>query len=88
MAVEAGRVPNENHEPTDRQEACLELLTAGRDVGGPWGRVTSGYVADETEMRRQYASRALRRLETAGWVQKLDKGFYEFVVDPREGSDA
>jgi len=87
MAVKTGPMPNEDHEPTERQEQCLELLKAGRDQGVPWGRVTSGFVAGELGMRRQYASRALRRLATAGWVRKLDKGFYEFRVDPREDSD-
>jgi DNA-binding IclR family transcriptional regulator len=84
MAVTAEGMPNEDHKPTDRQEECLTLLKSGREADGPWGRVTPGYVVDETGMRRQYASRALRRLETAGWVRKIAKGLYEFRVDPRE----
>lgn len=84
MAVTTEAMPNEDYEPTDRQEECLTMLKSGRKADEPWGRVTPGYVVDKTGMRRQYASRALRRLETAGWVQKIAKGLYEFRVDPRE----
>lgn len=80
-------MPNRDHEPTDRQQQCLDLLKDGRDGDGPWGRVTPSYVVDNTGMRRQYASRALGRLETAGWVRKIAKGLYEFKADPREQTD-
>ncbi|WP_396275608.1 MarR family transcriptional regulator [Haloarcula sp. S1AR25-4] len=88
MQIPQNSMPNEDHEPTDRQEQCLSLLKQGRDTGAPWGRVTPNYVVDQTGMRRQYASRALGRLETAGWVKKVAKGLYEFKSDPREGGDA
>ena len=87
MGATADTVPNRDHDPTDRQEKCLNLLKEGRDEGEPWGRVTPNYVVEQTEMRRQYASRALGRLATAGWVHKIAKGLYEFKADPRESGD-
>jgi len=78
-------MPNEDHEPTERQEQCLRLLKEGRGTAKPWGRVTPNYVTEHTDMRRQYASRALGRLETAGWVRKIASGLYELKTDPREG---
>jgi len=88
MGATADHMPNRDHEPTERQEQCLALLKEGRDEGVPWGRVTPNYVVEQTDMRRQYASRALGRLKTAGWVRKIAKGLYEFNADPREDGDS
>jgi len=87
MAVTTDNVPNENYEPGDREETVLELLKDGREEDEPWGRVNPKYVTDRTGIRRQYVSRALGNLETAGWVEKVATGVYEFVADPREGLD-
>jgi DNA-binding IclR family transcriptional regulator len=84
MAVTTDNVVNENYDPGDREEQILELLKEGRDDGEPWGRVNPKYVTEHTGIRRQYVSRALGNLETAGWVTKVATGLYELVADPRD----
>lgn len=84
MTVTTDNMLNENYEPGDREETILELLKDGRDADEPWGRVNPKYVTDRTGIRRQYVSRALSTLETAGWVEKVATGLYELVDDPRE----
>lgn len=88
MAVPASNVVNENYDPGEREEQVLDLMKDGRERGEPWGRVNPKYVTDRTGIRRQYVSRALGNLETAGWVQKVATGLYELVEDPREEDDA
>ena len=88
MAVTSNNVVNENYDPGDREEQVLELMKEGRDQGDPWGRVNPKYVTDRTGIRRQYVSRALGNLETAGWVKKVATGLYELVDDPRENGES
>lgn len=51
------------------------------------GRVTPSYVAEQTGESRQLMSSRLRDLVMAGHVEKIHKGLYELVDDPREGGD-
>ena len=75
---------NEDFEPTDRQEAILDVLQQGRDEGQPWGYANPKRLEEELDIRRQYVNRALRGLVDAGWVEKVNRGLYRFVDDPRE----
>jgi len=83
MAVTTDSV-NEEYEPDEREERVLEILKDGRETGEPWGRVNPKFVTDRTGIRRQYVSRALKNLGTAGWVEKVATGLYELVDDPRD----
>jgi len=51
------------------------------------GRITPSYVAKKTGESRQLISSRLRDLVMADYVQKIHKGLYELVDDPREESD-
>lgn len=48
------------------------------------GRITPSYVAEQTGESRQLMSSRLRDLVMADHVQKIHKGLYELVDDPRE----
>ncbi len=60
--------------PADNK--LLDLLHAGR--------VTAPYAAEETDYSLQYVRDVLGRLVEHGHVQKVHKGLYELVDDPRE----
>ena len=75
---------NEAFEPDERQQAILEVLQDGRDEGQPWGYANPKRLAEELDIRRQYINRALQGLVDAGWVEKVNRGLYRFVADPRE----
>jgi len=51
------------------------------------GRITPSYAAKKTGESRQLISSRLRDLVMAGHVQKIHKGLYELVEDPRKKSD-
>jgi len=51
------------------------------------GRITPSYVAKKTGESRQLISSRLRDLVMADHVQKIHKGLYELVDDPRKESD-
>lgn len=74
---------NRDFEPSDRQEALLDVLKKGRD-SGPWGYATVKRFSEEAGIRKQYVTRALDGLLGAGWVEKSYRGLYRFVDDPRE----
>jgi DNA-binding MarR family transcriptional regulator len=75
---------NEDFEPDERQEATLGVLQQGRDEGQPWGYANPKRLEEELDIRRQYINRALRGLVDAGWIEKVNRGLYRFVVDPRD----
>ncbi|ELY76562.1 hypothetical protein C488_08362 [Natrinema pellirubrum DSM 15624] len=75
---------NKDFEPDDRQEAILDILKEGREDGEPWGYANPKRLEEALETRRQYINRALRGLVDAGWVEKVNRGLYCFVTDPRE----
>ena len=78
---------NEDFDPTDRQEKLLAVLTDGRDREEPWGYATVKRFTEETDLRKQYVSRAMDGLLGAGWVEKPYRGLYRFVDDPRKDND-
>ncbi len=79
---------NEGFEPNERQEAILDVLKDGRESSGPWGYANPKRFEEELGDRRQYINRALRGLVDAGWVEKVNRGLYRFVDDPREEQPA
>jgi DNA-binding MarR family transcriptional regulator len=74
---------NEDFRPTEDCENVLDVLKAGRESGSPWGRANPRYVIDETGLDKPVVEYQLRRLNDAGWIQKVARGLYEFVADPR-----
>jgi DNA-binding IclR family transcriptional regulator len=75
---------NESFEPDERQEAILEVLKEGREERTPWGYANPKRLSEETGERKQYINRALSGLVDAGWVEKVNRGLYKFVEDPRD----
>lgn len=47
------------------------------------GRATPSYLSKRTDESRQLVSQRLRDLRLTGTVEKIDKGLYELVDDPR-----
>jgi predicted transcriptional regulator len=37
----------------------------------------------QIDTRRQYINRELKGLIDAGWIEKVNRGLYRFVEDPR-----
>jgi len=75
---------NEQYSPSETEEEILELLKKGRDEGVPWGYTSPGYLRQELDIDEGNESYHLRQLRSAGWIEKLARGFYRFVEDPRE----
>ena len=48
------------------------------------GRGTPSYIGDQIGESRQLVSKRLRDLTMAGYVEKVHKGLYELVEDPRD----
>lgn len=84
MSVTRISVVNEHYSPDEMEEEILEVLKDGRERGDPWGYTTPSVAAGEVNTRRQYTSQALDNLVTAGWVERIGRGVYRFVTDPRE----
>ncbi len=74
---------NERFNPDERQDAILEVLKRGRNEGQPWGYANPKRLEEELDIRRQYINRSLKGLVDAGWVEKVNRGLYRFVADPR-----
>lgn len=74
---------NERFCPDERQEAILKILKQGRDKDQPWGYANPKRLEQELDTRRQYINRSLNGLVDAGWVEKVNRGLYRFVADPR-----
>lgn len=75
---------NEEFEPDDRQEAILDVLKEGRAEENPWGYANPKRLEQRLDIRRQYINRSLQGLVDAGWIEKVNRGLYRFVTDPRE----
>jgi len=84
MRIACTNMVNEDFEPDDRQEAILDILKTGREESKPWGYANPKRLEEALETRRQYINRALQGLVDAGWVEKVNRGLYRFVTDPRE----
>lgn len=59
--------------PTDH--AALNMLEQGR--------CTAAYIADKHDYSRQNVRNRLNRLVEHGYVERVHKGLYELVEDPR-----
>ena len=70
---------NENYEPTEIDEAVLEILKEGR--------ANPLYIREKADLPKQRVNESLERLRSAGWVKKVTRGLYELVGDPRESQD-
>ena len=84
MAVSTGTVPNRDYDPSDLEVDILAVLKEGRDEGEPWGFANPKRFVERTGSRRQYIQRALDNLIAAGWIEKVNRGLYRFVEDPRD----
>jgi predicted transcriptional regulator len=84
MSVPADKMVNEDFDPDERQEAILNVLKEGREEERPWGYANPKRLEERIDIRRQYINRALNGLVDAGWVEKVNRGLYRFVADPRD----
>ena len=73
---------NDQYEPDDDAEAVLAVFKA-EDA-----RLTPRRIRSMTDLRRQYVHNALKSLTDAGWIERVDRGLYEFVADPRDLDDS
>lgn len=78
------KMVNENYEPSDNDELVLEALKEGREEREPWGRANPRWLIDETGLEKGNVEFSLRSLRDAGWVERIARGLYELVEDPRE----
>lgn len=84
MSIHQPEMVNKNYTPTDNDEKVLEVLKDGRNQGEPWGRANPVWVTEQTGLEKGNAEFSLRSLRDAGWIQRVARGLYEFVEDPRE----
>jgi len=84
MSIADTKMVNEDFEPNERQDEILSVLKEGRSKGEPWGYGNPKRFEEEIGDRKQYINRALTALVNAGWVEKVNRGLYRFVDDPRE----
>lgn len=71
---------NEDYEPSDSDEAILEVLK--REA-----RANPYLIREEADLTKQTVNERLTRLTAAGWVKKVVRGLYEFNEDPREDNE-
>ena len=67
-------------EPRQLNSTDEEILAFMRERG----RVTPGWVAEETDNPRAYVSQRLKRLKEHGHVDQPHRGLWDLVDDPRE----
>lgn len=79
-----GEMVNEDYTPSDNEAEILSVMKNGRETGGPWGFATPRYLREETDIEKSTIEYCLRQLTTAGWIDKVTRGFYRFDTDPRE----
>jgi|APHM01.1.fsa_nt_gi Sugar-specific transcriptional regulator TrmB. len=84
MSTLAKSMTNEGYEPTANDEAILRVLKNGRDDGQPWGRANPRLLIDQTGLSKSSVEFSLRSLSDAGWIERITRGQYELVADPRE----
>ena len=80
-------VVNENYDPTEKDEQILGALKRGRAEGQPWGRANPRWLIETTDLNKSNVEFCLRSLRDAGWVERVARGCYELVDDPREEAD-
>jgi len=55
----------------------------GHDASTPRGYANPKRLEVQIDTRRQYINRELKGLVDAGWIEKVNRGLYRFVEDPR-----
>lgn len=70
-----------DYEPDETERAVLAVLREET-------RVNPLRVREATDIRKQYVNDALRQLQKAGVVQKVNRGLYEHVPENDDGADA
>lgn len=70
---------NENYSPSDTEEDVLDVLRDER-------RANPYLIREQTGHGKGAVNTALTQLTSAGWVEKVTRGLYEFVEDPRNGA--
>ena len=73
--------PQMDYEPDETERAVLDVI---RDEG----RVNPLRVRETTDIRKQYVNDALRQLQKAGVVRKVNRGLYEHVPENDANADA
>lgn len=75
---------NEDYEPAEAEDRILALMQRGREEGEPWGHTTPAHVREQLDIGDGNESFHLRQLCSAGWIERVARGFYQFVEDPRD----
>lgn len=83
---------NDEHEPGDAEEQVLNVFKQERKHFGE-SRMSPQLIRrrfkdNGVDASKQNVNYALTKLVSAGWVEKIADGLYEFVEDPREADDA
>jgi len=63
-----------DYQPDEREEAVLDVLREH-------GRATPYLIREETDIRKEYVSRALTGLQKAGVVEQVTRGLYDHVPE-------
>jgi|APHM01.1.fsa_nt_gi hypothetical protein len=69
-------MPNEDYEPTDREDDVIDVMAEE-------GRVNPLLLRERTGYGKGDINTALSNLRAAGWITRVTRGLYEFVEDPR-----
>lgn len=69
---------NVDHEPSDDEEAVLDVLKEE-----PGGRANAMLLREKSDLPKQRVNTALNQLVAAGWVERVTRGLYDLVEDPR-----
>lgn len=72
---------NEDFEPSDSEEAILEVLKRE-------GRANPYLIREQSDLTKQTVNEGLRQLIAAGWAKKVVRGLYEFNEDPRDEGES
>jgi predicted transcriptional regulator of viral defense system len=72
---------NRDYQPNQHEHDVMDFITAEECP-----RVTNGYVRKQLDKPPERVDPALNNLRKAGWLRRLDRGFYELVDDPRKSS--
>ena len=62
------------YEPDDQEQVVLDVIRQE-------GRVNPMRVREQTEIRKQYVNDALKQLQKAGVIKKVNRGLYEHVPE-------
>lgn len=68
-------------------QQILAALVAGRHADEPWGRESTGRIADRVDRSPQNVISRLEVLQAAGYVDKISRGLYEITPAGIETSD-